>query len=251
MKTPHYWKMRDRMGEERRLQARIVADAAFAPLLGSVRSTHSETRVAITFDDGPDAEVTPKLLARLEQLDARCTFFLLATQGRRHPDLVRAVRDYGHEIALHGDDHRRITEMQYSDAIRYLRNAREQLEQLAGAPIRHYRPPYGAQSVRSYLAAKRAGLDVVVWSADAGDWNDRMVEDVAADGLRSLKPGGILLLHERLEPDPGRGAPKTTFNRVRLAELVVSGARRRGWEPVTVGDAVRQYGALRTAWFRP
>jgi peptidoglycan/xylan/chitin deacetylase (PgdA/CDA1 family) len=125
------------------------------------------------------------------------------------------------------------------------------LEQITGAPVRYYRPPYGAQSVSSYLAARRAGLTVVVWSADADDWTDRPVDQVAADGLDALSAGGILLLHERLEPDPRNGAPTTTFDRADLARRVVEGVRERGWEPGTVHDLVTQGGARRSAWFRP
>lgn len=117
--------------------------------------------------------------------------------------------------------------------------------------MRYYRPPYGAQSVASYLAARRAGLEVVVWSADADDWTDRSVEQVVRAGLDGLDAGGILLLHERLEPDPRNGAPTTSFDRIDMARRVIAGARDRGWEPGTVGELVRTGGPRRTAWFRP
>jgi len=251
MRSPHYWQLHDRMNERQKRRARLIADSILARAIGSVRSTHSSARVAITFDDGPDPDVTPRLLEHLASLDAKCTFFLLTAQGRRHPELVRSIQDAGHEIGLHGNDHRRITRRPYSHAVRYLREARQELEQLAGTRVEIYRPPYGAQSLTSYLAARKAGLNVVVWSADAADWTDRPVEEVAADGLRSLTPGGILLLHERLEPDPGRGAPATAFDRIKLTQLIIEGVRARGWEPVTVGESIQLDGARRTAWFRP
>ena len=249
--THRYWMLRDRLGPRGRRQARAAIDAIAAPFVGSIRATRATGRVAITFDDGPDAEVTPRLLETLAALEARCTFFLLAKQARAHPDLARDLREAGHEIALHGDDHRRLTELDHRSAVLYLRAARQELAGLTGSDVRYYRPPYGSQSVASYLAARRAGLEVVVWSADAADWTDRPVGQVARDGLDGLAGGGILLLHERLEPDPRNGAPTTTFDRTDLARRVIEGARERGWEPGTVGELVRTDGARRTAWFRP
>jgi len=230
---------------------RAAVDLVLAPLLGSVRATGAKSRVAITFDDGPDPDVTPQLLALLAETGVTCTFFVLVKQAQRHPELLRAMQAAGHEIALHGDDHRRVTEMSHGDAVRYLRSARVTLEALAGAAVLRYRPPYGSQSLSSYVAARRAGLEVVVWSADAADWTDRPVEQVVADGLLALAGGGILLLHERLEPDPRNGAPTTTFHRAEMARRTIEGARARGWEPGTVRDLVDAGGVRRTAWFRP
>ena len=250
-KKPFYWALRDRLGSRGRKNVRTVVDRAIAPILGSIRTLRAPGEVAITFDDGPDPAVTPVLLAALRKLDVTCTFFLLTSQCRLYPELVEDIRRAGHEIALHGDDHRRITGRPYREALRYLRTARDELEEISGGQVSHYRPPYGAQSVKSYLAARRAGLEIVVWSADAADWEDRAAADVAADGLAALTPGGILLLHERLEPDPGRGAPATSFDRVAMARLVIDGARSREWKPVTVRQSVAAHGAKRSAWFRP
>lgn len=251
MVTPRYWKLRERLGPGGRRRVRAGVDAVVAPVLGSVRATGATTRAAITFDDGPDPEVTPLLLEALAEAHVTCTFFVLVAQARRHPELLGAVSAAGHEIALHGDDHGRLTELGYRGAHRYLVAARDELQSLARAPVHYYRPPYGAQSVASYLAARRAGLEVVVWSADADDWTDRSVEQVVRDGLNGLEGGGILLLHERLEPDPRNGAPTTSFDRIDMARRVIAGARDRGWEPGTVGELVRTGRPRRTAWFRP
>jgi len=251
MMAPRYWTVRDRLGPAGRRRARAAVDAVVAPVLGSVRATGDTSRVAVTFDDGPDADVTPRLLVTLAALDVRCTFFVLVDQARARPDLVAAIGSAGHEIALHGNDHRRVTEMPHRAAVGYLAAARTELESIAGQPVRFYRPPYGSQSVSSYVAARRAGLTVVVWSADAADWTDRPLGEVVEAGVGALTDGGILLLHERLEPDPLRGAPTTTFDRAELARRTVEGARARGWEPGTVGALIAAGGPRRTAWFRP
>ena len=133
----------------------------------------------------------------------------------------------------------------------HLTAARLELEGLTGQAVSLYRPPYGAQTLRTYRAARTAGLRVVVWSADAEDWVDGTAAEVVARGLGAIEPGGILLFHERLEPDPLRGAPVTTFDRCSVVRDIITGCRERGLEPGTVSELVQQSSALSTAWFRP
>ena len=248
--SPH-WALRRRLSPTTRRRARAAVDAVLAGQLGSWRATTSTARVALTFDDGPDPDVTPALLDLLDELAAPSTFFVLVHQCRQWPDLAAEIARRGHELALHGYDHSRLTTLPPGEVTAYLTAARTELQGLVGRPVSLYRPPYGAQSVRTYRATRRAGLEVVVWSADAEDWVDGSADDVAARGLRALEPGGILLLHERLEPDPLRGAPVTTFDRCSVARGIIDGCRDRGWEPATVSDLVAQSSVVRTAWFRP
>ena len=98
----------DRMGPETRRRARRALDAFGAPL-GSWRSSTDRQVVAVTFDDGPDPDVTPGLLDVLDAHGARSTFFLLIRQAEEYPDLVHEIAGRGHEIALHGVDHRPLT----------------------------------------------------------------------------------------------------------------------------------------------
>lgn len=240
---------RARMPGWARTGARRIADVVLAPVLGSVAGGRRDDEVAVTFDDGPDEATTPALLDLLDRLGVRCTFFLLVPRAEQHPDLVRQIRDHGHEIALHGLDHRPLTSLRHADAVRTLRDARRRLEAVAGTTVTRYRPPYGKQTPASWVAARRAGLEVVVWTADAADWVDRPAAEVAATAAARLGPGGILLLHERVEPGPDGEPVSTSFDRAEMAERVLDDVSARGWSAVTVETLVRDGGARRTAWF--
>ncbi|MBU4215679.1 MAG: polysaccharide deacetylase family protein [Actinobacteria bacterium] len=235
------------LGPGARRWARSAADAVLAPI-SSLNGGRTPGEVAVTFDDGPDPTVTPALLALLARRQVTCTFFLLVDQAEQHPDLVHAIAAAGHEIALHGLDHRPLPPLGHRGALRYLRDARRRLEAVAGQSVRWYRPPYGKQSPASWAAARRAGLDVTVWSADAGDWEDVQAADVAALAHERLADGGILLLHERVEPGPAGEPVETHFDRVEVVDLVLNDLRDRGLRPVTVGTLARR--PHRTAWFR-
>lgn len=245
------WSVRARLGSAGRRRLRRVVDPLLADILGSVRSGCDQCLVALTLDDGPDPEVSPRMLDLLSDLGVTATWFLLADRAEQFPTLVKRMVTEGHEVALHGCDHRRLSNVGGRVALEHLRTGRHRLEQVAGVRVRRYRPPYGAQSFTSYLAARAAGLEVVVWSADAQDWVDRNVADVARDACLAVAPGGILLLHERLEPDPPRSFPATSFDRISMVRDVHAGLEARGLRLCSISDLEARGPLVRTLWFRP
>ncbi len=152
--------------------------------------------VALTFDDGPDDASTPRFLDALDALGVRATFFCVGEQARRHPQVVREAAARGHEIACHGWRHR--NQLLHPGPVgTEVRDARALLGELAGTPPRWYRPPYGVLTGQGLLAAGRAGLTPVLWSAWAKDWRAGLTGDdvlrVAGPGLRG---GATILLHD-------------------------------------------------------
>jgi peptidoglycan/xylan/chitin deacetylase (PgdA/CDA1 family) len=246
---PWYWRAKNALPSGMKGSARRLVDSVAARAIGSAnRGGSGVDRACLTLDDGPDPEVTPALLKELAARDVRCTFFLLTDQVLQYPELTREIVAGGHEVGLHGQDHRTVSGMSTVQAQRYLGEGRSILEDVTGRTVSLYRPPYGAQSLSSYLGARRAGLDVVVWSSDANDWVDRPAAEVVTDALVGADPGAIMLFHERLEAHPLRGAPTTGFDRVAVVAAILDGMRDRGLTPSTVGEL----GPLhRTAWFRP
>jgi len=238
-----------RLRRAARRAARRTVDAVVGPVAGSLAGGRTAHAVAVTYDDGPEPTVTPHLLDVLDEHGARCTFFVLVPLAEEHPDLVLDAIARGHEIALHGLDHTPLTDWSHRAAVATLRTARARLEQVTGTPVTRYRPPYGKQTPATWLAARRAGLEVVVWTCDAADWVDATEHEVAQRGLARLSPGGVLLLHERIEPGP-RGEPvSTSFDRVTVARLVLAELAARGLEARTVDALVAEAGPRRTAWF--
>lgn len=207
--------------------------------------------VGLTFDDGPDPEHTPAVLDALGAFGAQATFFVLADRARCAPDLLQRIANDGHELALHGPNHDRVTHAPCARLTRSLRDARHALEDLTGTTMRWYRPPFGAQSARSYAAARAAGLDVVVWSADCRDWLPRTVNAIADEGLRNLAPGRILLLHDGLVPDPASPTPPTSISRGAMTTAILERLAGRAWSAVSVSELLTFGPVRRTAWFRP
>jgi peptidoglycan/xylan/chitin deacetylase (PgdA/CDA1 family) len=152
--------------------------------------------VALTFDDGPDPEGTPAVLAALAALGWRATFFLLGSQVRRYPELARAVVVDGHEVALHGDEHRLHLRRTPAAVLRDLERGLGTVTAATGARPRWYRPPYGVLTAGTLAATTRLGLRPVLWTAAGRDWAPSTPQQVAGRVRRGLSPGATVLLHD-------------------------------------------------------
>ena len=232
-----------------RRRVRAVADAVLAPVGSIARAKHPTDLVAISFDDGPDPLVTPRLIEYLGSEDVKATFFLLTDRAAAHPEIVRAMVREGHEIGLHSDNHDRLAKLKASDVRERLRRARGILEDITGVPVTYFRAPYGAQSIGTVRVAQALGLEVCVWGPTAYDWEEQPAEQAAGRALESTRGGDIVLLHDGLYLPAGEQMP--TFDRVEMVRILIQGLRSKGLRPTTLGHLVTAAGAHKSAWFRP
>lgn len=239
--------LRRSLGPGARRGVKSVVD----PLLAPLGSIHGAKRpgdtIAFTFDDGPDPDVTPRLLDLLLERGARATFFVLTDKAAAQPALLQRIADEGHEIGLHFDRHDRLTEMSVGDVRSRMRAARHWLEQVIG-PVTLFRPPFGAQNLSTYLVARAEGLEVVCWGVAAEDWIEQTPAMAASKVLGPVKAGDIVLMHDGLEIPEGEARPR--FDRVKMVEIILDGLTARGLSPDTVGAVVGSGGRRFSAWFR-
>lgn len=209
----------------------------------------AERVLALTYDDGPHPGHTPRILDVLAARHATATFFVLANQALKHPEIVRRIVSDGHEIALHGDDHQSLLTMTTREALRRIRAARHTVEQIAGAPVRLYRPPYAEYSIPQGLGIRAMGLDIMVWSADALDWLDDDEAAIADRALRAVFTGGILLLHDdRADPETlGPGERLPAFDRAEVSELILQALFAEGYRMLPASELANGYQQVRSA----
>jgi len=207
--------------------------------------------VVLTYDDGPTPGVTDRLLAVLGEVGATATFFVLLTRARRSPGLLRDLLGAGHEIALHGRDHRRLTTVDPETLPGLLCDGRRELEDLAGVSIRWFRPPYGAQDAATWRAVRGAGLTPVLWNVHCSDWRDLPLED----RLRSLRSGplggSVVLLHDGFADatDGVDDGLPPVLDRCALTAAVLDEVGAQGLRAESLGTALQTAAAVRRPWF--
>jgi peptidoglycan/xylan/chitin deacetylase (PgdA/CDA1 family) len=220
--------------------------------VGSVRSVRPKRDVAVlTYDDGPQPGGTDRVLTALADAGRTATFFVLVGRARKHPGLLADVVAAGHEIALHGVDHVRLTTLSPSVVRRRTRDGRRELEDLTGQQVRWFRPPYGAQHPSTWAAIRSTGLTSVVWSDEVADWQDGTVDEIAARAA-SVRSGSVVLLHDGYADgfDGVDDGPAPTFDRGELTRRILGELDDRGLATASLRDVLTEGKAVRGAWFR-
>jgi peptidoglycan-N-acetylglucosamine deacetylase len=207
--------------------------------------------VALTFDDGPEPGGTDRVLAALADAGATGTFFVLVGRVRRYRALFDEVVAAGHEIGLHGADHRALPALPVTEVARIVRDARAELEDATGAAVRWHRPPYGRQTLRTWRAVTGAGLVPVLWGPTTWDWKDVPHEQRLAKAQDGVAPGAVVLAHDGFAgaEDLAFDGPAPRLDRGELVAAVLERYAARGLVARSVGEVLATGRAVREARF--
>jgi len=228
-------------------KTKLVTDENFQSLPEPYRVArygYSPNKVALTFDDGPDPEWTPKILDVLKREHAQATFFLIGIQGDKFSGLVKRIYDEGHAIGNHTFTHPDVSNIS-STQMKVELNLTERLfASLVGVRVTLMRPPYAideepdtADQVKPLEFSQDLGYITVGNRIDPNDWSDKprrhSAEEIAKYVLAHLPPcrqenlrcGNIVLLHD------GGGDRNET---VRALPMIIDGIRARGYEVAPV-----------------
>lgn len=153
--------------------------------------------LALTFDDGPHPEFTPKLLDILRHEGVRATFYVIGRNVETYPEIARRIVAEGHEIANHSWSHPPLTSLGAARLHKEISSTSDVIQRVTGRRPRNMRPPYGAVNDRVRQAMfNEHGLDVIMWSVDPLDWRRPGAEVVRRRLVDGASPGGILLAHD-------------------------------------------------------
>ncbi len=153
--------------------------------------------LAMTFDDGPSAELTPKLLDILKQRDIKATFFVVGQNAAEYPDIMKRMVAEGHEVANHSWSHPSLTSLGAEGVRKQVQNTSDIIEKTTGTRPTLMRPPYGATSAALNKRFRdEYGLKVILWSVDPLDWKYRNSNRVMTSIVQGAHPGAIILSHD-------------------------------------------------------
>jgi peptidoglycan/xylan/chitin deacetylase (PgdA/CDA1 family) len=201
--------------------------------------------VALTFDDGPDARHTPRLLEVLERHNARGTFFVIGAHARQHPDILRRIAAGGHAVANHTDSHPGLPLIGPGEQRRQIRAC---ADALGAYGTRLFRPPFGAQKRLTYLNIRSLGYEVVTWNVLVGDWEYHDADELFRRISAGVRPGAIVLLHDRLvEPEDTRALDRGPM--IEAVDRVLTQFAGR-FRFVTVPELLRSGRPVRVSWVK-
>lgn len=181
--------------------------------------------VAITFDDGPHPQNTPRLLNMLRERNIRATFYVIGRSVDLYPQIVRRCVTEGHEIGNHSHTHRLLSKLSDAEVRTDLARCRDSIQRAAGVRPRTMRPPYGGLTMRQrdWVHAE-FGYPTILWSVDPLDWKRPGPGVVASRIISGTSAGGIVLAHD------------LHSQTVDAMPAALDGLLRRGFQFVTVSQ---------------
>jgi peptidoglycan/xylan/chitin deacetylase (PgdA/CDA1 family) len=214
------------------------------------QSPHARAEIALTFDDGPHPQWTPRVLDALERISAKATFFVVGRSANQHGAIVRDARRRGHEIGTHLYSHDRRTVFDDRAFAEELRRSKGELESLLGEPLRWLRFPYGERGRQDpRTIAKNYDLSTVHWTYSSHDGMLDAPSDVVARFRTGLRPGVIVLLHDALADETTLPSPYVAARDVTVAALpgIGQALAERGLTSVSLSELFAAPGQTETS----
>ena len=165
-------------------------------VLRAINMAADKKRIALTFDDGPHATLTPLLLDFLKANKVPSTFFVLGSRAETYPDLVSKMANEGHEVANHTWKHISLANQTTSKGLASLVKTADLIAGLTGKSCNFVRPPFGHTNARVRNMIESQGWHQVMWDADSRDWQETSSRRILWRVLRELTPNGIILFHD-------------------------------------------------------
>lgn len=183
--------------------------------------------IAITFDDGPHPQNTPRLLDILAKRNVKATFYVIGRSVDLHPGVLRRTVAEGHEIGNHSHTHRLLSKLSDTEVRQEMQRCQDAIGRAAGVRPRTMRPPYGGFLQRQReMVHDEFGYPTILWSVDPLDWKRPGPSVVTSRILSGTTAGGIVLAHD-LHSQTVDAMPAT-----------IDGLLKRGFKFVTVSQLI-------------
>lgn len=193
------------------------------------RASANNQRLYLTYDDGPDPEVTPELLSILQHYNAQATFFVVASAELWWGGLLQKIAERGHAVGLHALVHHSHFWCSNASLYRDLQRLHEEIRTTGVEPLKVYRPPYGHVRPDQVRYLQRRGYETILWSNALKDYRPTDPAILFERVKPCLRPGAILDLHDGT---PYRPAPTLEVTR-RLLEYV----KEKNWQTAALDSS--------------
>lgn len=182
-------------------------------------------KIAITFDDGPSATMTPQLLDGLKERGVHASFFLLGQYVSENPEIVKRMKEEGHLIGNHTYNHVQLTKVSHEEFLYEIQSTNDLIEDITGETPQFIRPPFGAW--RKSME-KDINMIPVMWDVDPLDWCKEDVSCIVQNVVTHVEENDIILLHDRYASS------------VTAAMQIIDILTKQGYEFVTVEELLME-----------
>ncbi len=161
-----------------------------------IKEDDEKPKIAITFDDGPNPQWTPRLLDGLKERGVKASFFVIGEKAEKYPEIIKRMYEEGHVIGNHTYTHVQLTTLSNEKACEEIKKTCQVLYDITGEYPEFIRPPFG-----SWDENLECGIDLmpVMWTIDTLDWSSKNADSVVVKAMKQVKENSIILLHDNYE----------------------------------------------------
>lgn len=186
----------------------------------------SQKRIALTFDDGPHPNFTPKILSILKQNKVKATFFLVGEMAEKYPNLVKAELAAGNSVGNHTYHHVSLPKIPEGYVATEIKACGMVLQKITGKPAHLFRPPGGEYNDYVAQTAEALGYQIILWTDDPGDYASPGENVIISRTLDKVENGGIILIHD--------GVQQT----INVLPKIIKTLKAKGYEFVTIDEMI-------------
>jgi peptidoglycan/xylan/chitin deacetylase (PgdA/CDA1 family) len=189
----------------------------------------SKKKIALTFNDGPDPNLTPQILDLLKQFGAKAHFFAVGIQLQKFPDLAKRIVDEGHELGNHSYSHPNLAALNMKDITKELGKTHRIIQDITGKNPVLFRPPFRSYNNKVLEVSKNLGYLTIMHSIRANNSKQTGVDKVVNSVISKLGPGEIIMLN-----DSGGKNQQT----VEALKMILNKIQEKGYQCVNISKLV-------------
>lgn len=189
-----------------------------------INGSTEKKRVALTFDDGPDGVITPKILNILKEKNVKASFFFIGKNIDLFPGIVKRTYNEGNLVLNHSLTHADLSNKEMKDIKKEVQNNEDKIYSLINKKPKLIRPPYGALTQNSINEIESLNYKMIIWSIDTLDWSQKESSNITRNVLDNVRNGDIILMHSN-------GDKKATAEAL---PAIINGLEKKGYEMVTL-----------------
>ncbi|WP_275442930.1 polysaccharide deacetylase family protein [Petralouisia muris] len=178
-------------------------------------------KVALTFDDGPNPQYTPEMLAALKKKGVKATFFLLGQEVEKYPEIVKQIQEEGHLIGNHSYKHEQLSKLPMEQACSQVSRTNDLIYGITGVYPSYLRPPFGDWHEKLDC---EVNMVEVLWDVDTLDWSSQNHAQIVEKVMKNVQENDIILMHDGYETS------------VTATVEIIDALEKQGYEFVTVDE---------------
>lgn len=207
----------------------VVKFAGDHPGLIFINGYTGEKVVCLTFDDGPDDQITPQILNILKRYHVKASFFFVGNKLDQYPDIVKRAYQEGHLILSHTWNHQQLNLKERQEIRREVQMTEDKLYELIGERPAFIRPPFGEIDGKVTYVIKDNGGKVILWSIDTLDWSQKEKSNIVTNVTEHVRPGDIILMH----------CDSDKTETVEALPEIITSLRQKGYQFVDLGEMLQ------------